>query len=94
MIRLTVQMKITVTLGHTDIPLVYNKHREGVLANRDVEKMLVPSKCQLQFQWGCFEDSAWSFNRLEDWMALFTFMNRLLCLAVFLLTRSRVQGDS
>ena len=37
-----------------------------------LEKVLVPTNCyQLQFNGGgCFEDSAWSFNRLEDWMAL------------------------
>ena len=30
---------------HTAIPLVYNKHTGGVLANRDVEKMLITSNC-------------------------------------------------
>ena len=60
-----------------------------------LKKLLVPTNCyQLQFQWGCFEDSAWSFNRLEDWTALFTFMNLLLCMVIFSLIRSRVQGDS
>ena len=43
---------------------------------------------------GCFADSAWSFNLLEDWMALFTFMDLLLCMVIFSLTRSHVQGDS
>ena len=42
----------------------------------------------------CFEDSAWSFNRLKDWTALFTFMNLLLCMVIFSLTRSCIQGDS
>ena len=44
---------------------------------------------------GCFEDSAWSFNRLEDRTALFTFMNLVLRMVILsLLTRSRAQGDS
>ena len=46
------------------------------------------------FNGGCFEDSAWSFNRLEDWTALFTFINLLLHMFIFSLTAARVQGDS
>ena len=34
-------------------------------------------------QWGYFGDSAWSFNRLEDSMALFTFMDLLLYMVLY-----------
>ena len=57
--------------------------------------MLVPSSCySLQFQWGFFEDSAWSFNLLEDSMALFTLMDLLLYMVISSLTTLHVEGHS